>query len=210
MNKLTEADYTTRKADLADVHRIAADAFKLASHKQATGNGAAEDVAAAKAHLDGVAGQQEALEAAWMVQLESNTEAAIGQRNEQWAVSDAAVGKGLAERQLAADAIEKALHVVGEAYARYGKANDDIINAVRPWAGSDFEKLAQFRATVSAHNNSSASLIAGVLASYGIKFNGTNASAARAHVEGGSFSERVRGYNAQVAGRAASFAPVEA
>ena len=185
---LTEADYTTRKGDLAEAHRMAADAFKLASHKQATGNGTAEDVAVAKAHMDGVAGQQEALESAWLVQLEQNTEAAIAQRNEQWGVSLAIVDKGIAERQLAADAIVKALHVIEESYARYGKANDTIIEAVRSWAGSDFEKLAAFRSIVSGANNPDFE---------------------RLQRDNEQFGEKVQQYNAHICDRADTFAPVE-
>ena len=185
---LTEADYTTRKRDLAEAHRMAADAFKLASHKQATGNGTAEDVAVAKAHMDGVAGQQEALESAWLVQLEQNTEAAIAQRNEQWGVSRAIVDNGIAERQLAADAIVKALHVIEESYARYGKANDAIIEAVRSWAGSDFEKLAAFRSIVSGANNPDFE---------------------RLHRDDEQFGKKVQQYNVHICDRADTFAPVE-
>jgi hypothetical protein len=204
---LTESDYKTRKVDLAEAHRMAADAFKLASHKLATGNGTAEDLAAAKAHMEGVAGQQDALEAAWVVQMEADTENAIAQRNEQWAASRAAVEKGLAERQLAADAIVKALDVVGEAYARYNRANDEIITAMRPWAGQDFQKLAVFRQAVTSNHNSGVYLIAGHLADYNITFGGIDFGAARTQAQNAGLSAMVRTFNAIVAERADSFAP---
>ena len=204
---LTESDYKTRKVDLAEAHRMATDAFKLTSHKQITGNSTVEDVAAARAHMDGVAGQQEALEGAWVIQIQADTENAIAQRNEQWIAARAAVEKGLAERQLAADAIVKALDVVGAAYARYNRANDEIITAIRPYAGRDFEKLALFRQAVTSGHNSGVYLIAGHLAEYDITFGGIDFGAARAQAQNAGLGAMVRTFNAIVAERAESFAP---
>lgn len=208
MPELDQSTYLLRKDELAGHIRLAGEDYQRASYQQALGNATADDVAAAKATLDALKAQDEALDLAWQ-QQQANSAASAREADSKARLDMIAFAEGkLTVRAKAGKRLETAAHELIAAFREFDDAGTAIIESARPFMASvGIDAFLDLRR--DAEDRPHIAILAGMLNAAGINFAGIGGEHAMLEHQNHSVEERVSQRNKRISGRLKAFAPQE-